>query len=284
MYILKKSIRQTSNENKVKYSVTPVFGGHQQEWRGHNWIQRDCLKKLFFSPMYKEEFEEIAYWFWDENCFKHDLHLTFLQNASIIVFPEYGLTGFGYTRDSFQPFLEDIPDPKKTSWNACEEPKANSSSPILYRLSCLAKTYDMYLVVNMGDVKPCNKSTDENCPSDGRYQYNTNVVFDDKGKLVARYHKQHPFLNEIKWLIVLLHLSSLPLTHPLVNLEHLSVLMRSFMIQQYHWWPNTKLTILSFLQHGLMWCLFLQPLDSMGHGPGECRSTFSLQTRTYQRY
>ena len=124
--------------------------------------------------------------------------MTFLQNASIIVFPEYGLTGFGYTRDSFQPFLEDIPDPKKTSWNACEEPKANSSSPILHRLSCLAKTYDMYLVVNMGDVKPCNKSTDENCPSDGRYQYNTNVVFDDKGNLVARYHKQHPFLNEMK--------------------------------------------------------------------------------------
>lgn len=121
-----------------------------------------------------------------------------LQNASIIVFPEYGLTGFGYTRKSFQPFLEDIPDPKKISWNACEDPLANSSSPILYRLSCLAKTYDMYLVVNMGDIKPCNKSTDQHCPSDGRYQYNTNVVFDDKGKLVARYHKQHPFLNEMK--------------------------------------------------------------------------------------
>ena len=126
------------------------------------------------------------------------INLTCSQNANIIVFPEYGLTGFGYTRQSFRPFLENIPDPKKVSWNACQDPQANSSSPILHRLSCLAKTYNMYLVANMGDLKPCNKSTDKHCPTDGRYQYNTNIVFDDEGKLVARYHKQHPFLNEMK--------------------------------------------------------------------------------------
>ena len=114
------------------------------------------------------------------------------------MFPEYGLTGFGYTRQSFRPFLEDIPDPQKIKWNACQDPQANTTTPIMYRLSCLAKTYDMYLVANMGDIKPCNKSNDQHCPADGRYQYNTNVVFDDKGTLVARYHKQHPFLNEMK--------------------------------------------------------------------------------------
>ena len=114
------------------------------------------------------------------------------------MFPEYGLTGFGYTRESFKPFLENIPDPQKVNWNACQDQEANSTTPILYRLSCLAKTYDMYLVVNMGDIKPCNNSIDEHCPADGRYQYNTNVAFDNKGKLVARYHKQHPFLNEMK--------------------------------------------------------------------------------------
>ena len=46
---------------------------------------------------------------------------------------------------------------------------------------------DIYIVVNMGDIKPCNKSTDPHCPIDGRYQYNTNVAFDNKGKLIARY-------------------------------------------------------------------------------------------------
>jgi pantetheine hydrolase len=68
----------------------------------------------------------------------------------------------------------------------------------MYRLSCLAKTYDLYIVANMGDIKPCNQETDQHCPTDGRFQYNTNVVFDDEGKLVARYHKQHPFRSEMK--------------------------------------------------------------------------------------
>ena len=97
------------------------------------------------------------------------------------------MTGFGYTRESFQPFLEDIPDPTKTEWNACDEPKPDNSTAIMNRLSCLAKNNDIYVVVNMGDIKPCNKTTDPHCPADGRYQYNTNVVFDEEGNLVARY-------------------------------------------------------------------------------------------------
>lgn len=132
------------------------------------------------------------------DVYEEQMKIAKQQNVSIIVFPEYGLTGFGYTRDSFRPFLEDIPDPKMIDWNACRDSEARIGTPILYRLSCLAKTYRMYLVINMGDIKVCKRSIDPYCPADGRYQYNTNVVFDDKGNLVARYHKQHPFLNEMK--------------------------------------------------------------------------------------
>jgi pantetheine hydrolase len=84
--------------------------------------------------------------------------------------------------------LENIPDPTKTEWNACENRKPDNSTAIMNRLSCLAEENEIYVVVNMGDIKPCSKSTDPHCPEDGRYQYNTNVVFDNKGKLIARYN------------------------------------------------------------------------------------------------
>ncbi|KAJ8797374.1 hypothetical protein J1605_017602 [Eschrichtius robustus] len=71
-------------------------------------------------------------------------------------------------------------------------------SPVQERLSCLAKDNSIYIVENIGDKKPCNAS-DPQCPPDGRYQYNTDVVFDSEGRLVARYHKCNLFAPEIQF-------------------------------------------------------------------------------------
>ncbi|XP_008585164.1 PREDICTED: vascular non-inflammatory molecule 2 isoform X1 [Galeopterus variegatus] len=111
------------------------------------------------------------------------------QNARIIVTPEDALYGWEFTRETIFPYLEDIPDPQ-VNWIPCKDPHRFGRTPVQTRLSCLAKNNSIYVLANIGDKKPCD-SHDSACPSNGYYQYNTNVVYDTEGKLVARYHKYH---------------------------------------------------------------------------------------------
>ncbi|KAG8510884.1 Pantetheinase, partial [Galemys pyrenaicus] len=119
------------------------------------------------------------------------------KGAHIIVTPEDGIYGWVFTRETIYPYLEDIPDPK-VNWIPCREPKRFGYAPVQERLSCLAKDHSIYVVANIGDKKPCNAS-DPQCPPDGRYQYNTDMVFDSEGRLVARYHKYNLFAPEIQF-------------------------------------------------------------------------------------
>lgn len=63
--------------------------------------------------------------------------------------------------------------------------------PVLRRVSCMAREHSIVIVLDMGDLQPCSSAVDSGCPSDGRYQYNTQVVFDESGALLAKYHKTH---------------------------------------------------------------------------------------------
>lgn len=116
------------------------------------------------------------------------------QGAQIIVFPEDGLYGIGHSRDGIQPYLEPIPEVSGEPWVPCTNPKVKNTE-ILQELSCIALNNSIALVANMGDIKYCTK-TDPNCPQDGRYQFNTDVVFDTDGRLLAKYHKEHLFHEE----------------------------------------------------------------------------------------
>ncbi|XP_053448554.1 pantetheinase isoform X2 [Nycticebus coucang] len=116
------------------------------------------------------------------------------QGAHIIVTPEDSIYGWSFTRESLYPYLEDIPHPQ-VNWIPCNNPNRFGHTPVQERLSCLAKDNFIYVVANIGDKKPCNAS-DPQCPHDGHYQYNTNVVFDSQGRLVARYHKHNLFMGE----------------------------------------------------------------------------------------
>uniref|UniRef100_A0A146LL36 Vanin-like protein 2 n=2 Tax=Lygus hesperus TaxID=30085 RepID=A0A146LL36_LYGHE len=96
------------------------------------------------------------------------------QQVDIIVFPEAGLYGSDYS------IFHDIPDPTLKII-----PASNSSYDELVRgLSSYAKQYSMYIVVNLL----------EKCTSSGATRkFNTNVVFDRTGAVVARYRKFNLF-------------------------------------------------------------------------------------------
>ncbi|XP_006885039.1 PREDICTED: vascular non-inflammatory molecule 2 isoform X1 [Elephantulus edwardii] len=111
------------------------------------------------------------------------------EGAQIIVTPEDALYGWSFTRETVFPYLEEIPDPQ-VNWIPCQDYHRFGHTPVQRRLSCLAKDNSIYIVANIGDKKPCNDH-DSTCPSNGYYQYNTNVVYNAEGQLVARYHKHH---------------------------------------------------------------------------------------------
>lgn len=129
-----------------------------------------------------------------------DANLAIYRNASseagkdgvqILVFPEGGLgwviAELNNTRDSMMPFCEELPS-ASASEVFCDS--LNGSHPQLKNLSCMAREADLVLVVNLCTFQSCNES-DPSCPTDGRYQWNTDLVFSSNGSLIAKYYKSH---------------------------------------------------------------------------------------------
>ena len=117
------------------------------------------------------------------------------QGARIIVFPEYGLYGLNWTRESIQPYLEYIPDISTSGWNPCDNPMKYSNTDTQRNLSCIAKNSSIFLVANMGARQPCD-DTEATCPPDGHYQFSANVVYGSNGDFVGRYFKYNLYAEE----------------------------------------------------------------------------------------
>lgn len=62
----------------------------------------------------------------------------------------------------------------------------------LKSISCAAQKYRMYIVINHREKVDC-KINSTKCPGDGFLIYNTNVVFDRSGQVIARYRKYNLF-------------------------------------------------------------------------------------------
>ena len=124
------------------------------------------------------------------------------NGADIIVFPEDAIYGFIFlSREALFPFLEEIPDPQTRSWVPCGD-ASFSDRPVLTYLSCMAQRNSITLVANMGDKQRRHDSSTQDPGAtsnpDDWYQYNTNVVFNSDGSLLAKYHKVHLYGNENK--------------------------------------------------------------------------------------
>jgi predicted amidohydrolase len=115
------------------------------------------------------------------------------SKTNIIVFPEDGVYGSTLgSRDDAYVFMEQLPN-ANTTLSLCTDVGPSVMYPFLQRMACMAQKYEITIVLDMGDVQQCNQQDDPDCPSDGRYQFNTQVAIGDNGALLAKYHKTHLF-------------------------------------------------------------------------------------------
>ena len=177
-------------------SATPDVTTHRQEISGGFYIAAVSEHEIFMGTQDSSPDELLDA---NINIYEEQIALAKEKGAQILVFPEFGLTAVNSnnaSRADLYPFAERIPE-SSDKINPCFN-SDYKTSPILYRISCAAQKYSLTVLVNTIDWIDCDVTVDSNCPADGHYQYNTDVVFDETGLLVAKYHKSHewpPFIG-----------------------------------------------------------------------------------------
>ncbi|CAG2164971.1 unnamed protein product [Oppiella nova] len=115
------------------------------------------------------------------------------EGVQILVYPEDAIINTRYPRSKIAQIAEQIPDPLIGNHNPCDNPSEYEDKVKTYRLSCFAKTNNLYIVADYGDRVECDTTSDVNCPTDGHYLFNTAVAFGPDGALLAKYHKMQLF-------------------------------------------------------------------------------------------
>ncbi|XP_015178474.1 PREDICTED: vanin-like protein 2 [Polistes dominula] len=111
------------------------------------------------------------------------------QTADIIVFPEDGITTYHLPQKSEMDSVSTvIPSARFTP---CTQ-HLDGMTEELKRLSCAAMKNQIYVVINIAERVPCY---DNECPKGESLYYNSNVVFDRNGTIIAKYRKQNLFVE-----------------------------------------------------------------------------------------
>lgn len=109
------------------------------------------------------------------------------QGAQLVVFPEAALWGDS-TR---QIALADANAVAPVGSIPCDDGSTAADMPQVQRLSCIAKEAAIIVVANVLSKIRC--SGQPGCPKDGYFVYNTDVVHDETGAVLANYFKRHDY-------------------------------------------------------------------------------------------
>lgn len=111
------------------------------------------------------------------------------NNTDIVVFPEDTLTSFGLENLNDINILTTRVPSIDDNLKPCDT-EDDSLAPFFRNLSCIADELNVYLVFNLVEREVCNGT---NCADYGYNLYNTDVVFDREGIVIARYRKFNLF-------------------------------------------------------------------------------------------
>lgn len=176
--------------------LVPVNFDSGQYPRELEQLHEETIQRL--GPGQEDEAHVLAVKIFNLRRYEHAISLV-ANSTDIIVFNEDGITGWplGYDegRDGALPWLEEIPAVGSVP---CEDESLEvDECPSVYYGSLFAKRYGLTVVIDIGEVEWCdNDDLARDCPSDGRWQFNTQLVFSSDGSILARHRKLHLFLAD----------------------------------------------------------------------------------------
>jgi len=126
------------------------------------------------------------------------------EGAELILLPEDGIHGYGFTRETIPGFLEPLLGEGENPCQLLEQLEDDGEEwEAWYQkyyaqvtLSCAARDNSMYVVAALGSVAEgkCNGCGSDHGPD---CFFNTAVVYDPSGYLVAHYHKYNLWTSEL---------------------------------------------------------------------------------------